>query len=182
MLLAAPSLFSCTHGAPPASVQACFLLAKGHVSPNLAETGSPFGTRAAQPLCQGLTVQLFGPYPLPRAVSSLCLCASHSVAENAWTFLITFGGSRARLCLSQVFIVQAGVRNVECYNLGQRVVWGAREPGLWVLCILCPVPSEVSSSGRLSSPFSSPGSIGPLSSFSSLVVPGPDLGCTVSLG
>lgn len=131
---------------------------------------------------QGLTVQLFGPYPLPRAVSSLRLCASHSVAENAWTFLITFGGSRARLCLSQVFIVQAGVRNVECYNLGQRVVWGTREPGLWVLCILCPVPSEVSSSGRLSSPFSSPGSIGPLSSFSSLVVPGPDLGCTVSLG
>lgn len=70
---------------------------------------------------QGVTVQLLVLSPCSGQLP-LCISAPVTLLQSAWNFLITSGGGRARLCLGQLFIFQAGVRNVECYNLGQRVV------------------------------------------------------------
>lgn len=150
----------------------------------LQKTGSPVGTRAVQPYdSSGGDSPAVSPYPLPRAVPPVHPCPSHPAVKSVWTFLITpleAAGPDSRVCLGQVFIVHSGVRNAECYNLGQRVVgnWtGSLVFGSCASLALC-----LQSSAWLSSSFASPGSIGLLSSSSSLRVPGPDLGGTVSFG
>lgn len=132
---------------------------------------------------QGVTVQLLVPIPCPGQFL-LCISVPATPAVKCLDYgYHTSGGGGARLCLGQVFIVQSGFRNVECYNLGRRMVgnWaGNLVSGSCAFLALCLQRLPV----LLGSPLPLPA----LAQLAyclpprSLRVPDPDLGGTVSFG